>query len=544
MSMRIRQLSAAVANQIAAGEVIERPASVVKELLENAQDAKADSITIDVGYGGLNQIKISDNGMGIVADDLPLALAAHATSKITQLTDLYAISSMGFRGEALASIASVARVSISSKPASQDTGMMLDNQHHQITACARSAGTTIDVRDIFYNAPVRKKFLKPERSEFQAIDKVVRCFALGSPEISLNLSHNGKAVLHLPAARDEQSRVSRIAKVLGKSFVEQSLTLDHEHAGMRLHGWVSDPGLQRSQNDKIWVYLNGRMVKDKLINHAIKQAYDSVLHPGRFPSCLLYFSIDPGEVDVNVHPTKHEVRFQQPRLVHDFIRSQIQQRLQITADIDESLFEPLPQPFKQPSWVVRERDTSMDYHAPAPEPGQKTNPPLLLNERFAVFMIEKTPYLIDVLALQTQCLLDTLRNSARPLASRPLLVPMYLDTSPDLWQKAKACLHQLGIETDCAANGKIMIRSLPQQTPNVSIKSLVLAIMDQVQQGEPSEAQLLDLLVQHQMMDCQTLLNDPYNECLAWFKQKAAENDTQAFAKPLSLSFCQDVFHA
>ncbi|MCW0217727.1 MAG: DNA mismatch repair endonuclease MutL, partial [Prosthecobacter sp.] len=344
MNMRIRQLSAAVANQIAAGEVIERPASIVKELLENAQDAKATAVTIDIGHGGLNQVKISDNGTGILAEDLPLAIAAHATSKLSSLTDLYAITSMGFRGEALASIASITRVSISSKPAEQETGMILQMQGEQQTLLpsARTQGTTIDARDIFYNAPVRKKFLKSERSEFQAIDAVVRRFALGSPAIAITLNHNGKLQLQLPAATDEASRMTRMIKLLGKAFVEQSLLIDARHAGMHLQGRISDLSWQRSQHDKMWVYLNGRMVKDKLIQHAIKQAYEGLLHPGRFPSCLLYLTMEPGEVDVNVHPTKHEVRFQQPRYVHDFIRSQLQATLSVPQPAPDYLFEREP----------------------------------------------------------------------------------------------------------------------------------------------------------------------------------------------------------
>lgn len=318
--MRIHQLPSLIANQIAAGEVIERPASVVKELLENSLDAGSDAIMIEIGYGGLNQIKISDNGIGIVADDLPLAIAAHATSKISTLNDLYAIESMGFRGEALASIASVAKVTISSKPETQDTAMSLRVQGTEmsITPCARNQGTTIDVVDLFFNAPVRKRFLKGEKLEFQAIETVVKRFALSAPGIALTLKHNGKQILALPPAINEQTRLTRMTRIMGSKFMKNAIYLDVERGAMRLYGWISDTGFQRSQNDRQWVYINQRMVKDKLITHAIKQAYDDLLYPGRFPACVLYFSIEHGEVDVNVHPTKHEVRFQQPRLVHVF----------------------------------------------------------------------------------------------------------------------------------------------------------------------------------------------------------------------------------
>ncbi len=335
--MRIKSLSSAVANQIAAGEVIENPASVVKELLENALDAGATAITIDIGFGGLNQIKISDNGTGIVAEDLPLAIAPHATSKLTQLADLSTLTSMGFRGEALASIASISRITISSKPAQQDHAMMLhmDGEVVELSPCARSQGTTIDVRDLFYNAPVRRRFLKSERSEYLAIEHVVKRFALSAPEINLILKHNAKLMLELPAATHEQSLRVRIQRLLGKAFMDQAIHLDVERAGMHLTGWISGPAYQRSQNDKQWIYLNQRMVKDKLIQHAFKQAYENRLYPGRHPACLLYLSIPTADVDVNVHPTKHEVRFQQPRLVHDFIGSQIAQVLMSAPDEEE-----------------------------------------------------------------------------------------------------------------------------------------------------------------------------------------------------------------
>ena len=359
---RIHQLSAHVANQIAAGEVIERPASVVKELLENALDAGADTLSIDIGFGGLNQVKISDNGSGILADDLSLAIAAHATSKIEQLNDLYTITSMGFRGEALASIASVSRLSLCSKPASQENAMLLQviNGEANLTPCARNQGTTVDVRDLFFNTPARKKFLKTPLSEYQAIEAVVKRFALSSPMMALTLKHNDKQMLVLPAAHCDQTRLLRIKKILGKPFIEQAIYLDVSRAGMRLQGWVSGDSYQRSQNDKQWVYINQRMVRDKLMTHAIKQAYESVLYPGRHPACLLYLSIPAEELDVNVHPTKHEVRFQQPRLVHDFITSQILHALGLTVG-------DFPVAAPRSPMVVREVNLELPIYSVTPE---------------------------------------------------------------------------------------------------------------------------------------------------------------------------------
>ena len=322
---RIRQLPPFIANQIAAGEVIERPASVVKELLENALDAQATQIHIKIGYGGLNLIQVSDNGTGIVAQDLALAVAPHATSKIHQLEDLYAITSLGFRGEALASIASVSKIIIRSRTADAPQATMLEAVNDSLiyNPCARNKGTTVEVHDIFFNAPVRKKFLKSAQSEFQAIDRVARCFAMSAPTVGISLTHDEKLSWEVNPAYTQAEMLTRITKLLGKKFTDHAHFVEVEHSGMVLQGWLGGADYQRSQNDAMWFYLNHRMVRDKVLFHAIKQAYAPVLHPGRYPGCLIYLTLDPAEVDVNVHPTKHEVRFQQPRLIHDFIISQV-----------------------------------------------------------------------------------------------------------------------------------------------------------------------------------------------------------------------------
>lgn len=539
--MRIRQLTADLANQIAAGEVIERPASIVKELLENAQDAGASVINIDVGHGGLNQVKISDNGCGIVADDLPLALAAHATSKISQLSDLYAITSMGFRGEALASIASIARVTISSRPADQAVGMSLDNQSARVQPCARNPGTTIDVRDIFYNAPVRKKFLKPERAEFQAIERVVRCFALGSPDIAISLNHNGQAVLNLPAATDDDTRLARIARVLGKSFVAQSLSIDATHANMRLQGWISDPGLQRSQNDKIWVYLNDRMVKDKLIHHAIRQAYDELLHPGRFPSCLLYLTMNAAEVDVNVHPTKHEVRFQQPRYVHDFIRSRLQTCLQASAPVREYPVD-TPAPLRS-GRVIREAVAPLSYERasrPVASPDSVSHQ-VKLNDQFSLIVMDNQAWLVDCNILQQQQRRTALIQTGFPLPTRPLLVPMSLAIACDEASLERIQNHLLlaGLESQAVKPGHLLIRTLPTHCPQLDLKAFVLAVCEREQEGPVTSETLITLLLTHQSLD-----ETADAESLAYFKTRLQEQDVSLFAKPLSLERCRDVFNA
>ncbi|CAM2812474.1 DNA mismatch repair protein MutL [Legionella steigerwaltii] len=504
MGIRIQQLPPLIANQIAAGEVIERPASVVKELLENSFDAGADTITIEIGYGGLNQIKISDNGMGIVAEDLPLAIAAHATSKISSLNDLYAIDSMGFRGEALASIASVAKVTISSKPEQQETAAMLRIQgtERSITPCARSVGTTVDVVDLFFNAPVRKRFLKSEKLEFQAIETVVKRFALSAPKIALTLRHNGKQILSLPAATNEQTRLTRITRILGSTFVKEAIYLDVEHGAMKLSGWISGPNFQRSQNDRLWVYINQRMVKDKLINQALKQAYDGLLHPGRFSACVLYLTMNHAEVDVNVHPTKHEVRFQQPRLVFDFFTSQLSAALQSKKDISEDTSYRL---FEQPN-----REQSQEIYEPYPKLTGSSRtiynlePELSwvhLNNRYILVFIQQEPYVVDIVALHQYRSQELIAQLVLPLTSRPLLVPIRYSLPPKLQNnkvELERCLRQLGMNLEWTGEHEVLIRTIPLCMPNLDLRLFLdsIAECDEIVQN-----QLLELLNQSQTFD-------------------------------------------
>lgn len=536
--MRIQRLPALVANQIAAGEVIERPASVVKELLENSLDAQATVISIEIGYGGLNHIKIADNGMGIMAEDLPLAIAAHATSKISQLDDLYSIVSMGFRGEALASIASISRLTISSKPVHQSSAMMLTayGNSYQLAPCARSQGTTIEVHDIFCNAPVRKKFLKTAKSEFQAIEMVVKRFALSAPTIAITLSHNGKTHLNLPAANCDKLRLTRIQKLLGKPFLEQSIYLEVTNSELSLTGWLSTKDYQRSQNDKQWIYVNQRMVKDKLLNHAIKQAYESLLYPGRHPACLLYFSISPAEVDVNVHPTKHEVRFQQPRLVHDFISSQIQQVLQPTND--KQLPEPVI-PEKKLSFQLRET-----FLLPPVTSTESNKLKLIaLNASFSVVFVEDQPYLVDMAALQSQWLLAALKQEVLPLAKRPLLVPIGYSIESILLEELnnyRLSLSKLGIEFDIAGENKIIIRTLPIGVPRLNIKQFLNEFF-KLENSAPHSF-LFELLVFCQTFNAQSLSHDE-KEMLVAYMQTMLLEQSSAWCKQLSLAMCQDLFN-
>jgi DNA mismatch repair protein MutL len=320
---RIQLLSPRLANQIAAGEVVERPASVIKELLENSLDAGARRIDVEVEQGGIKLLRVRDDGGGIPADDLPLALARHATSKIRELEDLEAVCSLGFRGEALASISSVARLTMTSRTEGAEQAWQVETEGRDMEArvqpAAHPVGTSVEVRDLFFNTPARRKFLRAEKTEFDHLQEVIKRLALARFDVAFHLRHNGKTVFALHEAPDAISRARRVASVCGPAFLEQALPIEVERNGLRLWGWVGLPTFSRSQADLQYFYVNGRMVRDKLVAHAVRQAYRDVLFNGRHPTFVLFLEIDPGVVDVNVHPTKHEVRFRDSRMVHDFL---------------------------------------------------------------------------------------------------------------------------------------------------------------------------------------------------------------------------------
>ncbi len=320
---RIQLLSPRLANQIAAGEVVERPASVIKELLENSLDSGAARIDVDVEQGGVKLLRVRDDGCGIPADDLPLALARHATSKIRDLEDLERVMSLGFRGEALASISSVSRLTLTSRTADAGEAWQVETEGREMEArvqpAAHPVGTSVEVRDLFFNTPARRKFLRTEKTEFDHLQEVIKRLALARFDVAFHLRHNGKSVLALHQAADDAARARRVGAVCGPAFLEQALPIEVERSGLRLWGWVGLPTFSRSQADLQYFYVNGRMVRDKLVAHAVRQAYRDVLFNGRHPTFVLFLDVDPAVVDVNVHPTKHEVRFRDSRMVHDFL---------------------------------------------------------------------------------------------------------------------------------------------------------------------------------------------------------------------------------
>ncbi len=311
---RIRTLDAALANQIAAGEVIERPASVVKELLENSIDAGATELIIRVEQGGSTLIEIMDNGKGIHPNDLSLAVMRHATSKIQTSEDLHAIVSLGFRGEALASIAAVSRLTLTSSQNDEGIGYQVEVNgtafdRQEIQAVATPKGTHIRVQDLFFNVPARRKFLKKPGTEFGHIEEIVRRLALTHFDIRFVLEHNGTIKLNLPIADSGELRYQRVQQLLGRAFTENAYWIDSDSISMRLTGWLGHPSDARSQADVQYVYVNGRIVKDKTVSHALRMAYDGILHGHQHAAYLLFLEVEPENIDVNVHPTKHEIRF-------------------------------------------------------------------------------------------------------------------------------------------------------------------------------------------------------------------------------------------
>lgn len=572
--MRIQILPAHVANQIAAGEVIERPASVVKELLENAVDAGAKAIHVDIGFGGLNLIKVSDNGQGIVKDDLLLAVTSHATSKIKQLDDLSVIDSMGFRGEALASIASVSQLRLSSKPAEQIDATVLeqDEQGIRLLPCARSQGTTVEVMDLFYNAPVRKKFLKSERLEFQAIEMVVKRFALSAPEIALSLKHNGKELFSLPSVSCDQSECSRIKKIFGKTFFEQSIYIETEHEGMQLRGWLSSSAYQRSQRDKQWIYLNRRMIQDRLIQHAIQQAYQGVLHPGRYASCLVYLTIPADRVDVNVHPTKHEVRFQSPSVVHDFIVSSVSQALEVSllsaqqADINQAEMSIFQSDRAEQAVLCKEIEKKFNplhdqgiIHTPEnlnfPSINNSVDNDSSLGKVSSLGRYLKTWYVINaefVLVTRDPGIVYLIHavNAYKALSkkklfmfedivpSRPLLVPLTVSIQKKnhtIFEKVQSCLESLGIFFDFLSEINVLIRGLPNCLPQLNLIQLFNEIE---QRGYVNDSELLEMIIACQTFSAYACHEEDKLELLDFIYQ---QDFPAQYCKHLDHKFCLEV---
>ena len=518
---RIHLLSSHLANQIAAGEVVERPSSVAKELIENSLDAGASQVDLEIEKGGIALIRVRDNGGGIHPDDIPLALSRHATSKISSFEDLTAVASLGFRGEALPSIGSVARLKVTSRYLDEPQGWEFSVNGGEADSAPRPAahprGTTIDVRDLFFNTPARRKFLKAERTEFNHLEDVVRRIGLSRFDVGITLKHDQKQIHQWRAAVDAEGRRRRVAAICGKGFIDNAVEIEFEAAGMKLWGWVGLPTFSRAQADLQYFYVNGRMVKDKVIAHAVRKAYQDVMYHGRHAAFVLYLDLPVSEVDVNVHPTKHEVRFREGRMVHDFLFSTLHRALgdvrpgDAVATISSEPVQSAP----RPSMVSSSPSRSYGSVAPQPMPSQQTfslgvreqlsaydrlhnvqeaampdvktetsdAPPLgfALAQLHGIYILaqnEKGLVLVDMHAAHERVTYERMKQSwvEEGIRTQPLLVPETLVVTPRdvrLAEEHAELLQELGFELSAVGPETLMIRSIPALLRSADVKALV-----------------------------------------------------------------------
>lgn len=478
---KIQKLPQSLANQIAAGEVVERPASVVKELLENAVDAGAKKISLEIEQGGVSLVRVTDDGCGIGFEDLPLTIAPHATSKIKQLADLFAIQTLGFRGEALASISSVSHITITSKTKEDTQGHSLVKRASEVAnihGAAHPVGTTISVESLFINTPVRRKFLRSERTELNHIENVIKRMALSHFSISWRFIVDGKQQFLLPVAFDRAAMTQRVKKLFGQTFMSQSCFIDEQALGFRLWGWLARPEFMRSQNDLQFIYINRRMVKDKLLNHAIRQVYEPLLYPGRQAAFLLFLELSPDVVDVNVHPTKHEVRFHEPRQVHDFISTRLERAL-FTNEAREGANSQSQQKEQQTDSNIRveAKHAALSFHTlnQATVEYRQEEKLITVDKGFALYQSKKGMVLLDVVktyqaSLKQQLL--TQYQEKQALKSRPVLVPLSynLAHSPKLTLKQ---LEALGLSLSSLDDNQWVLRSFPILTPHLNFELLM-----------------------------------------------------------------------
>lgn len=534
---RIAELPSQLSNQIAAGEVVERPASVVKELLENAIDARADRVDIDLQQGGIRLIKVRDNGIGIHQQDLLLALQRHATSKIKVAEDLDAINTLGFRGEALPSIDSVARLELSSAIEGKTGFMAADGQ---LQPTAHSRGTTVAVHELFYRVPARRKFLRTEKTEFSHIDAQLRRVALSRFDVGFNWSHNGRQIQQLRIANSREQQEARIGRLMGADFLADALYLDVSVAGFRLTGWVAQPTYNRANTDSQYFYINGRYVRDKTLSHAARHAYRDVLFHGRFPAYLLYLQIDPALVDVNVHPSKQEVRFRESRSVHDFVFRAVEKRLAEGSKAGAQLNDPLAPSTSIATGLNTQLDSQSgpeqssfssanfqgNYQRSGNNPSQfaaaesqafyqqlsagvaasdqnaqlssATHTGIDFNEAqplgravaqiHATYVLAETVrglILVDMHAAHERIVYERLKQQYGELVTQPLLVPVTVnvtDAEIDLIEHHGGLLTELGIEVTQAGPQQVAVRSLPALLNRDNAAQLLRDLVDELSQ--------------------------------------------------------------
>ncbi len=550
---RIQLLSPRLSNQIAAGEVIERPASVLKELLENSLDAGARRIDVDVEQAGIRLLRVRDDGCGIPADELALALARHATSKIRDLRDLERVASLGFRGEALASVSSVSRLVLTSRARDASEAWQVEIEGRDMQArvqpAAHPPGTTVEIRDLFFNTPARRKFLRTEKTEFEHLQEMLRRQALARFGVAFQLRHNGRSVLNLPAAVDTAGRSRRVASICGAGFMEQALPVEISRDGLNLWGWIGLPAFSRGQADLQYFYVNGRMVRDRLVAHAVRQAYRDVLFNGRHPAFVLFLELDPAGVDVNVHPAKHEVRFRDSRMVHDFLYGMLHSSLAgirpgaVPAEAGQPAntapadLPAVPQPVvpvpcpagepgparagqdSRPPVVAEAAGVYQAFFAPlepetgaGQEPGQAVPvgldiPPLgyALAQLHGVYILAENAaglVLVDMHAAHERIIYERLKQAmtGEGLRGQPLLVPETLSVSlqaADCAEEQAGWFRSLGFDLQRLGPDSLAIRQIPVllgRAPAAPLVQEVLAELLEYGSSDRIEAHLNELL--------------------------------------------------
>ncbi len=521
--MRVHKLPSQLINQIAAGEVVERPASVVKELVENSLDAGAGHIEVDVEAGGLRLLRVRDDGEGMAREDLVLAVDRHATSKIASLEDLEGVQSLGFRGEALPSIASVSRVTLTSRAAGEERAWRIEGDGSgdfaEPAPAPHPPGTTVEVRELFFNTPARRKFMRTEKTEFAHVEKVVRQMALACPDAGFVLRHNGRVVWQSPAGQETQ----RLERLLGPEFAAHCIAVEDAAAGLGLHGRIALPTFSRSQADMQYFFVNGRLVRDRMVAHAVRQGYEDVLYHGRHPAYVLHLTIDPARVDVNVHPAKHEVRFRDGQLVHQFISRTLGEALSQTrpgeapttrvalhADPARAVPGAGSQARMGLATPAADREAYQsawsDYARPADAAGQplaeqgvqsvaspasadtgEQNPPLgfALGQLHGVYVLAENDHglvLVDMHAAHERISYERLKQAfvGEGVRSQPLLVPVSLAVSraeADAAEAHRETFSQLGFEIDRSGPESLMIRAVPALLAQAEAEVLVRDVL-------------------------------------------------------------------
>ncbi|MGI9318264.1 MAG: DNA mismatch repair endonuclease MutL, partial [bacterium] len=528
----IRQLDDRLINQIAAGEVIERPASLLKELIENSLDAEATRISVQVERGGVKRIRVVDNGHGIPAAELKLAMSRHATSKLQVFDDLFNVSTLGFRGEALPSIAAVSRLSITSTSSDGGAGYMAQCHGGSPVAepqpAAHAQGTTVEVSDLFFNTPARRKFLKTEKTEFKHIEDVIRRLALSRPSVAMELSHNGKDVLKVSAATSSAEQVKRIAEICGKAFSERSVSVAEQTESLSFEGWIGLPAFSRSQRDMQYFFVNGRPVRDNLIGHAVRRAYSDVLYHGRHPAYVLFLQIDPRLVDVNVHPAKTEVRFRESRAVHDYIYRSLHRAIaeltpeqsrvelpgpQFKDDSSTSgAYKPISQGSRTGGFGSRQSQTHIRllveeqmnayrrFNAPLgdsiPEAEQSTAgihsdqeqvPPMgyAIPQLKGIYILAENAdglIMVDMHAAHERIMYESLKSESQEnnVNSQPLLVPLSIHVSEK--ESSAAMEHReqfslFGFDVDQIGDEQLVVRSVPALLSKSNVEELIRDVL-------------------------------------------------------------------